>query len=241
MAASGIHGVAIARVGHEFASRRPWRFELLTPPETGRRNRRTIDGALVLAGAVVVGGAAAIALSAPDQDEAVGASLVTVFGWAVAVWRAAFLGAFLLALAIAVVTVVQRRWGLARDLALALLLVTGAGLVLGGLVESDWFVVEPHLWVHWGFPELRLAWLAAVVTVAGPGLLRPVRILANWLVALAAFGVVALGSALPSGALAALALGLGSGALVRLLFGTAAGNMARRSRFDWCSARSELP
>ena len=223
MAASGIHGVAIARVGHELASDRPWRFELLTPPETGRRNRRTIDGALVLAGAVVVGGAAAIALSAPDQDEAVGASLVTVFGWAVAVWRAAFLGAFLLALAIAVVTVVQRRWGLARDLALALLLVTGAGLVLGGLVESDWFVVEPHLWVHWGFPELRLAWLAAVVTVAGPELVRPVRILANWLVALAAFGVVALGSALPSGALAALALGLGSGALVRLLFGTAAG------------------
>ena len=173
----------------ELASDRPWRFELLTPPETGRRNRRTIDGALILAGAVVVGGAAAIASSAPDQDEAVGASLVTVFGWAVAVWRAAFLGALLLALTIVVVTVVQRRWGLARDLGLALLLVTGAGLVLGGLVESDWFVIEPHLWSQWGFPELRVAWLAAIVTVAGPELVRPVRILADWLVAFAAFGL----------------------------------------------------
>ena len=223
MAASGIRGVAIARVGFELAPDRPWRFELLTPPETGRRNRRTIDGTLVLAGAVLVGGAAVVASSAPEQDEAIGASLVTVFGWAVAVWRAAFLGALLLALTIVVVTVVQRRWGLARDLGLALLLVTGAGLVLGGLVESDWFVIEPHSWSQWGFPELRVAWLAAVVTVAGPELVRPIRILANWLVALAAFGLVALGSALPSGALAALALGIGSGALVRLLFGTAAG------------------
>ena len=223
VAASGIHGVATARVGFELASDRPWRFELLTLPERGRRNRRTLDGALILAGAVVVAGAAAIASSAPDQDEAVGASLVTVFGWAVAVWRAAFLGALLLALTIVVVTVVQRRWGLARDLGLALLLVTGAGLVLGGLVESDWFVIEPHLWSQWGFPELRVAWLAAIVTVAGPELVRPVRILANWLVVLAAFGLVALGSALPSDALAALALGIGSGALVRLLFGTAAG------------------
>jgi glycosyltransferase 2 family protein len=223
VAASGIDGVAIARVGFELASDRPWRFELLTPPEAGRRNRRTIDGVLVLAAAFLVGGAAAVASSAREQDEAIGASLVTVFGWAVAVWRAAFLGALLLALAIAVVTVVQRRWGLARDLGLGLLLATSAGLVLGGLVESDWFVIEPHAWSQWGFPELRVAWLAAVVTIAGPELVRPIRILADWLVALAAFGLVALGSALPSGALAALALGIGSGAVVRLLFGTAAG------------------
>ena len=219
---SGLHGVALARDGLELAPDRPWRFDLLTPAESGRRNRRTVDGVIVFAGAALVGGAAAIAASAPAQDEAIGASLVTVLGWAVAVWRAAVLGALLLALTIAVVAVVQRRWGLARDLSFALLIVTGAGFLLGRLVESDWFVVEPHLWSEWGFPELRVAGVAAVVTVAGPELVRPVRMIANWLVALTAFGVVALGAALPSGVLAALALGLGGGALVRLVFGTAA-------------------
>ena len=69
-----------------------------------------------------------------------------------------------------------------------------------------------------GSPQRRLS-----SSVAGPELVRPVRLLACWLVALAALGAVALDAALPSDALAALALGLGAGALVRLAFGTAAG------------------
>jgi uncharacterized membrane protein YbhN (UPF0104 family)/tRNA A-37 threonylcarbamoyl transferase component Bud32 len=62
-----------------------------------------------------------------------------------------------------------------------------------------------------------------VIVVVGPELVRTVRVVATWLVPLAALGAVVLGAALPSGGLAGLALGLGAGALARLIFGSAAG------------------
>src|SRR5262249_6305725 len=133
-----------------------------------------------------------------------------------------FVVALALAAAIVVDVLVQRRWALARDLGVSLLVVGAVGSLLSGVVQSDWFAVQASLWSRWGFPELRLAAAAAVIAVASRELVRPVRVLAGWLLALAALGVVVLDAALPSSALGALALGLGAGALVRLAFGTAA-------------------
>ncbi len=79
------------------------------------------------------------------------------------------------------------------------------------------------LWSRWGFPELRLAFVVAVLVVAGPELIRPVRTVAHWLVLVAAVGTVALEAASPSRAAAGLALGLAAGAIVRLALGSAAG------------------
>ena len=59
--------------------------------------------------------------------------------------------------------------------------------------------------------------------MAGPELVRPIHVAANWLLALAALGAVAIGAGLPSQVLGGLALGLGAGALVRLVLGSAAG------------------
>jgi uncharacterized protein (TIRG00374 family) len=59
--------------------------------------------------------------------------------------------------------------------------------------------------------------------VVGPELVRPVRLVAAWLVPTAALGAVVFSAALPSAVLGALALGLGAGAIARLAFGTAAG------------------
>jgi glycosyltransferase 2 family protein len=105
----------------------------------------------------------------------------------------------------------------------AAVLLLGAAPVLGGVVESDWLPVEAHVLSRWGYPELRLAGAAAVLVVVGPELVRPVRLLAAWLVPLAALGAVVFGAAQPSAVLGALALGLAAAALVRLAFGTAAG------------------
>ena len=94
---------------------------------------------------------------------------------------------------------------------------------MGRVVESDWLVIEADVWSRWGFPELRVAYLAAVVGVAGPELVRPVRVVGGWLVVLAALGAIVLDAALPSSALGALALGLAAAALVRVVLGTTAG------------------
>jgi uncharacterized membrane protein YbhN (UPF0104 family)/tRNA A-37 threonylcarbamoyl transferase component Bud32 len=164
-----------------------------------------------------------IARSAPETDEDVALALTTVLGWAGALWRTAFLGLLALAAVIVVDVLVRRRWSLARDLLVAALVLAGAGVVLGRVVESDWLPVEGHLLSSWGYPELRLAAATTVLVVVGPELVRWARVLATWLVPLATVGAVVLGAALPASALGALALGTGIGAIVRLAFGSAAG------------------
>jgi uncharacterized membrane protein YbhN (UPF0104 family)/tRNA A-37 threonylcarbamoyl transferase component Bud32 len=208
------------------ARRRPERHEssgLLLPAEAGRRNRRTIDGVLLAAASIVLGLAAAIAAAAVKEDEAVEHGLTTLLGWADPFWRVAWVGALGLAAVVVVDILVRRRWLLLRDLFVALAIVGGLGMVLGGVVISDWSPLDAHLLSGWGFPELRLAWTTAILVVAGPELVRPVRETAAVLVPLAALGATVLGAALPSAALAGIAFGLCGAALVRLLFGTAAG------------------
>jgi uncharacterized membrane protein YbhN (UPF0104 family)/tRNA A-37 threonylcarbamoyl transferase component Bud32 len=134
-----------------------------------------------------------------------------------------FIGVLVLAAVIVVDVLLRRRWDLARDLLLAVLLVGWAAVLLGRVVISDWFPLEAHVLSNWGYPELRLATATGVIVVAGPELVRSVRVLATWLVPSAALGAVVIGAALPSAILGALALGIGAGALVRLAFGTAEG------------------
>jgi glycosyltransferase 2 family protein len=196
---------------------------LLTVTEPGRRNRRTIDGIFLLAAAIVIGLTAVIASVTPQVDADVAAALKTLFGWANGFWRATFVALLILGLVVLVGVLLRRRWALVRDLLVALVLLAAVGLCLGGAVESDFFPLKGHLLSQWGYPELRLASGTAVLAVAGPELVRWVRLLAVWLAPSAALGLVVLGAALPSAALAGLALGLGVGAVVRLAFGSAAG------------------
>ena len=205
------------------AGRASWDLSLLSRVEAGRRNRRLADAAILFAGAVVVGLTAVIARSSPEDDVDVARALTTVLGWADPLWRTAFVALLVLSVTIVVDLVLRRRWDLARDAALAFLLVAVVGVLLARAVESDWLPVEGHLLSRWGYPELRLAPAIAVAVVAGPELVRWGRVFATWLVPLACLGAVVLGAALPSAALAALAVGLGAGVLVRLLFGTAEG------------------
>jgi glycosyltransferase 2 family protein len=196
---------------------------LLTASEPGRRNRRVVDGVFLLLAAIVIGLTAVVASATPEVDADVAKALTTLFGWANGFWRATFVALLLLAVVVVVDVLMRRRWALARDLLVAAMLLAGVGLTLGGVVESDWFPVKAHLLARWGYPELRLAAATAVLVVAGPELVRWLRLLALWLVPTAALGTVVLGAALPSGALGGIAVGLAVGATVRLAFGSAAG------------------
>jgi uncharacterized membrane protein YbhN (UPF0104 family)/tRNA A-37 threonylcarbamoyl transferase component Bud32 len=193
------------------------------PAEPGRRNRRTIDAVLVLATAIVAALAAVAARSAPEVDEDIEQAVATVLGWAPGVWRAALLGALGLALVVVADALIRKRWPLARDVLIALALVVVLGSVLARIVDSEWVQLDVHVLSHWGFPELRLASVVAVIAVARPELVRPVRVLAVWLVGLASVGELALEIGRPSEVLAGVALGLGAGALVRLALGSPLG------------------
>ncbi len=196
---------------------------LLAATEPGRRNRRTVDAIFLVVAAFVTGLTAVVARSAAEHDAEVAQALQTVLGWADSLWRVAFVGLLGLALVVVLDVLAHRRWSLARDLLAALLLVAGSAAVLGRVVESDWLPLDDHLLSRWGYPELRLAAATAILVVAGPELVRRVRVLATWAVPFAAVGAVVLGSALPSSALAAIAVGVGAGAIARLAFGSAAG------------------
>src|SRR5262245_52737474 len=198
-------------------------LRLMGDAEPGRRNRRPADAGILLVGAVLTGLTAVIARSAEETDEDVAEALRTVLGWAEAVWRTAFVSLLVFGFVVVVDVLLRRRWALARDILLALLVVGVAGAVFGRVVESDAFPVEWHLTSRWGYPEVRLATAIAVLVVVGPELARWARVVAAWLVPFATLGAVVLGAALPSAALGALAVGLGAGALVRLALGTAEG------------------
>jgi uncharacterized membrane protein YbhN (UPF0104 family)/tRNA A-37 threonylcarbamoyl transferase component Bud32 len=205
------------------SAERSWGLTLLIPDEPGRRNRRTIDAVLVVAAAILAGLAAVVARSAPEVDGEIGQAFITVFGWAPGFWRTALAGVLLLSLVIVVDALVRRRWLLARDLLLAVVVVNAIGAVLARIVDSEWIQIEQHVFSHWGFPELRVATVVAVVAVARAELIRPARVLALGLIGLGSIGVVALGAGLPSEVLGGLALGLGSGSLVRLTMGSPLG------------------
>jgi len=163
-----------------------WAIALLVPVARAPRNRRPSDVALVAVAAVVAGLAAVVAKSAPDVDNTIGEALDAVLGWAPYFWRLVFVLVLALALTVAVDVIVRRRWVLARDLLLAIVIVVAAGVLLDRIVTTKWVQAEAHVFSNWGFPELRLTAAVAILAVAGPELVRPVRLLASWLVALAA-------------------------------------------------------
>ena len=191
--------------------------------EEGRRNRRTVDAVLLATAAVVTGAVAAVSNAAPSEDADLGDALVTLLGWGEAVWRTAVVATLIACAVLLVAVLVRRRWALARDLVVALLLLGLVGTLLGRAVGPDWFAIDDRLWSRWGFPEYRLAIAIAVATIIGPELVAPLRRWLTWLLVVSGLALLALGAALPSDVLAAVAVGLASALLVRVAFGSAAG------------------
>ena len=174
---------------------RSWHLAFLTKTELGRRNRRPVDSVVLIVGAGVAGLSAVIVSSAPKQDRDVANALMTILGWAGGLWRTAFVALLLLALLVAVDVLLRARWDLARDLLVAAALLVGVATLLGGSVTSNWALVESHPLADWGYPDLRLALATAVLSVVGPELIRPARLLAIWLVPIAALGAIAFAAA----------------------------------------------
>ena len=150
--------------------------------------------------------------------------LVTVLGWAPALWRVALLGALVLACAIVADSLLQRRWALVRDLAVACdhrrrarepprsfrrrRLAPGRGGLSGRGGAS---------------PSSGSRSWSPFSSSPAPSSSDPCAPLHIGSCSSAAVGTVALEAASPSRASGGLALGLAAGAFVRLAFGSAAG------------------
>ncbi len=124
---------------------------------------------------------------------------------------------------------VARRWRLARDLLIAGVATWVLGRLIGALVVTDSSVADAlHIVTRFGrdtpsFPVVRLAMIAAVISVAAPYLTRPVRRAGQLLVLALAFASLYLGTGSPDAAFGALVLGWGVAALVHLVFGSPGG------------------
>ncbi len=130
---------------------------------------------------------------------------------------------------VAVAALLDRRWRLARDLALAGGLAWAIARILGALiVEKDSLGNSLEVVTRFSndspsFPLVRLAVVVAVVAAASPYVSRPTRRIGGVLVLLLALSSMYLGIAFPNDALAAVILGWGIAAAVHLIFGSPGG------------------
>ena len=199
---------------------------MFAPAGDGQRRRRGSDG-VRLACAVLALGCCLVVIR---YNSRIDQAIVQVIHppprsitWLVTVvYRA---GSYGIAIALALLAVVARRWEMARDIALGaagtaavsgilvLLLGSNGGRPGGILIQG----YDMH------FPVLQVALFMAVATAALPYLARGVQRLIEVFIALVALASVVGGHGLPLNVLGSLAIGWGVTALVRLIFGSPLG------------------
>ncbi len=197
-------------------------------PKAPQRFRRPTDVVLLVLSLIVLVGTATAASDAPgDFEQSLADWLSNLPGLFDFFWNITYDAMQLWVVAIGLLALLRRRWGLLRDWALTLGLTVIGVLVVGDLVTGS----APSLLDSIGatdgnavFPSLVLAAGAATVTVARPYLVSPLRSLARWLVGATWLSIIVLGLAAPGTAFTALSLGWAAGALVHLVFGSPGGS-----------------
>jgi len=201
-------------------------------PAHPRRFRRATDAVLLAVSLAVLIICAAVADELPGNEEsAIGSLLVGVSPVLQPVWKISFDLLQIWVVVLLVLSLVRRRWRLARDLVAMVAVVALAASVAGRLAIGEW----PDLLAGLGpaddaidFPSVALATGAGAVTVSAPYLVRPLRHVGRYLVVLGWLAAVALGVLSPGDAIGALALGWAAGALVHLIAGSPGGQPSLR-------------
>ena len=161
-----------------------------------------------------------------EQETALGSLLSSLPDVLKPLWQISFDLLQAWALVLLVLALTRRRWGLARDLVAAIVVIVLAGAVIGRLATGEW----PKLLAGLGtandpidFPSLALAVGAGAIAVSAPYLARPLRYLGRWLVFLGWLAALGLEVLSPGDALGALALGWAAAASIHLLAGSPGG------------------
>lgn len=141
-------------------------------------------------------------------------------------WRIIHDAFLVWALAIVVITVWRRQWGLARDLVFVVAVAIGVAAVVGRVVKGSWPDLVDALTRADGpvdYPAAGLALAVGIASVASSHLSRPYRYLGRWLIIGGGISAVAVGITSPGGAFGAIALGLAAAAAVHLVVGSPGG------------------
>ncbi|HEV2256961.1 MAG TPA: lysylphosphatidylglycerol synthase transmembrane domain-containing protein [Streptosporangiaceae bacterium] len=210
--------------GHDLL--RTWRSVIFAPVGDGQRRRRGSDG-LRLAVAVL---ALVCCVLVIRYDSRMDRAIIGVIHppprsitWLVTVVYQA--GSFGIAIVLAGLALVARRWVIARDIALS---AAGAAAASGALIlalgsrggRPGGVVVNGY---DLSFPVFRVAVFAAVATAALPYLARGMQRLVELFIALVALACAVGGHGLAVNVLGSLVIGWGVTALVRLIFGSPLG------------------
>jgi uncharacterized membrane protein YbhN (UPF0104 family) len=153
-------------------------------------------------------------------------SLPGLFGWFWEIWYDLLIGWALVVLILPLVRPKRRR--LLVDLLLALALATALMLLAGRAAGTDYATTLKALFSSSAPPVYvmaRLALSVAVVVTASPHLARPFRFVGRAVLLFGAIAGVALGAALPVGAMGAFLVGLLAAAIVHLALGSPGGRL----------------
>jgi glycosyltransferase 2 family protein len=147
-------------------------------------------------------------------------------GWLDPAWRFLYDLLGLWAIVLVIAALAARRYVVAFEGIAAFVLALMIALVSARLALGHW----PAFWdsVKGGsgaphFPAVLLAEAAAVVFTVDGHLIRPLRLVGNWIVGLGSLGVLVAVSATPAGTLAGILVAVTAAATIRLAFGTSAG------------------
>ncbi len=206
--------------------RRTLGIQLFASAQDEPRSRRPTDVTLAIVGTLVVLIAAAAAEVLASFDDSFTAVVDEIPEFFTPVWRLMFWAPAAWSAALIVLTVIRRRWAMARDLLLAPVVAVVLTLVVAWLVTGSGRGLDDVLFDVNGppvFPPGLLVVTTAVMSTASPHLSRPFRHLGRWLIVSQLLAAVLLGAALPAGVSAAVAAGLLAAALVHLAVGSPGG------------------
>jgi len=223
--AAGVHPRS-ETTGPEPDLTRGWRSVLLAPAGDGQRRRRGSDGIHLAVAALAL----LCCLLVIHYNSRIDRAIVAVIHpppwsitWLVTVVYQA--GSFGVVIVVVALSLLARRWTMARDIALS---AAGAAAVSGVLVallgstggRPGGVVIAGY---HLTFPVLRIALFAAVASTALPYLARGLQRLIEIFIALVSLASAVGGHGLPLNVLGSLAIGWAAAAAVRLVFGSPLG------------------
>jgi uncharacterized membrane protein YbhN (UPF0104 family) len=238
--------VESGHVGNTERGPRRARSFFFAAPAEDPRARRPAD-AFLLVVCVVVALLALWTHEAPSDFDVRFLDLVSdrLPGWISAIFAFAFAlgGLYSAGLLVAVAIVGRDRPAVARDMVLAVALALGIALALSAIAGDGWPQLLPEVTSRSGtppYPVVRLGISYALVTVAGPYLTLPMRLLGRRLMMVMAVSAVVLSYGTISSVVGGIAIGVGAASVIRLIFGSGVGIPSRARILD-ALADSGLP